>query len=66
MSAATSAAQVGETVTEQRMKILLVDDTPANLRLADAMLGDTYDIRTATSGKMALDMMKATVAPEPR
>ena len=41
--------------------LLLVDDTPANLRLADAMLGDTYDIRTATSGKMALEMMKIVV-----
>lgn len=38
---------------EDRYKILAVDDDPANLFIVSEMLGDEYDIKTATSGEEA-------------
>jgi len=43
-------------VSEQRPRILAVDDTPANLRLLEAMLVPRgYDVVTASSGAEALE-----------
>ena len=39
--------------------ILLVDDTPANIQMANNILKDTYTVKIATSGAPALDLAKA-------
>jgi adenylate cyclase len=46
-------------VTERKPRILAVDDTPANLRVVEAMLGPLgYEIVMATSGQEALEKMR--------
>jgi serine phosphatase RsbU (regulator of sigma subunit) len=44
--------------------LLLVDDTPANLQVANSILKDDYKVRVATSGAKALDLTKAKPAPD--
>jgi signal transduction histidine kinase len=47
-------------VTQDKPNILLVDDTPANLRLLSEMLGQRgYKLRPAPSGKLALRAAQA-------
>jgi adenylate cyclase len=47
-------------VTEKRPKILAVDDTPANLKLLEAMLTPRgYDVVIAGSGQEALEKIKS-------
>lgn len=41
----------------ERQKILLVDDTPANLKILGQCLRDRYDVSVATSGAQALSMV---------
>jgi phosphoserine phosphatase RsbU/P len=43
--------------------ILLVDDTPANIHIAQAILKDEFRIRVATSGAKALELMKTAPMP---
>jgi phosphoserine phosphatase RsbU/P len=43
--------------------LLLVDDTPANLQIANSILKDTYKLRIATNGAKALEL--ANVSPLP-
>ncbi|MGO8984707.1 MAG: SpoIIE family protein phosphatase [Terriglobales bacterium] len=43
--------------------LLLVDDAPANIQIANSILKDTYKIRIATSGAKALEL--ANVSPLP-
>ncbi len=43
--------------------LLLVDDAPANIQIANSILKDTYKIRIATNGAKALEL--AHVAPLP-
>jgi sigma-B regulation protein RsbU (phosphoserine phosphatase) len=43
--------------------ILLVDDTPANIHIAQAILRDEFRIRVATSGASALELVKAEPMP---
>jgi phosphoserine phosphatase RsbU/P len=43
--------------------ILLVDDTPANIHIAQAILRDEFKIRVATSGAKALELVKAEPMP---
>ncbi len=43
--------------------ILLVDDTPANIHIAQAILRDEFRIRVATSGVKALDLVKTEPMP---
>jgi len=43
--------------------LLLVDDAPANIQIANSILKDTYKIRIATNGAKALEL--ANVAPLP-
>ena len=52
------------TIAEPKKIVLLVDDAPANIRMATAMLRDAYEIRSATDGAMALDLARATPAPD--
>jgi len=50
--------------SNHRAKILIVDDTPANLRLLSRMLTEQgYAVRAANSGEAALQFMEAT-APD--
>ena len=43
--------------------ILLVDDTPANIHIAQAILRDEFKIRVATSGAKALELVKIEPLP---
>jgi phosphoserine phosphatase RsbU/P len=43
--------------------ILIVDDTPANIQIAQSILKDEYKIRVATSGAKALELVKAKPIP---
>src|SRR5271163_2455719 len=43
--------------------ILLVDDTPANIHIAQAILKDEFRIRVATSGEKALELIKTAPMP---
>ncbi len=44
--------------------ILLVDDTPANIQIALAILKDLYQVRVATNGAKALDLAASDPAPD--
>jgi phosphoserine phosphatase RsbU/P len=43
--------------------ILLVDDTPANIHIAQAILRDEFKVRVATNGAKALELVKAEPVP---
>lgn len=45
-------------------KILIVDDTPANIDVLGGILAGNYDIRVAISGSMALDIVHAGDFPD--
>ncbi len=47
-----------------RNKILVVDDTPDNLFLMNALLEDEFDVVTATSGQEALAIARAAQPPQ--
>ncbi len=49
---------------EDRKTLLLVDDAPANIQVANAILKDDYKVRVATSGAKALELVKAKPAPD--
>ncbi|HEX3472234.1 MAG TPA: SpoIIE family protein phosphatase [Silvibacterium sp.] len=48
---------------DQKKTVLLVDDAPANIQIANSILKDIYKIRIATNGAKALELVK--VAPPP-
>jgi class 3 adenylate cyclase len=48
----------------QRFRILVVDDTPDNLFLMNALLEDKYEVVTAASGAEALEMAQSAQPPE--
>jgi adenylate cyclase len=52
------------TGTEEKKLILLVDDAPANIQVAHAILKDIYKTRVATSGAKALELVKALPPPD--
>ena len=47
----------GTKMDKKKEKILIVDDTPANLHLLTDLLGDQYDITVALDGLSALDSL---------
>ena len=47
--------------TQHKHRILVVDDTPDNLFLMNALLEDRYDVVTADSGAAALEMSRTKV-----
>jgi len=53
------------TGTAEKKLILLVDDAPANIQVAHAILKDIYKTRVATSGAKALELVKALHATGP-
>lgn len=44
--------------------LLVVDDTPANIRMVACVLRDIYEIRIATDGPMALALVKTSPVPD--
>ena len=48
----------------EKKTILLVDDTPANIQVANSILKDDYKIRIATSGPKALELTKVQPRPD--
>src|SRR5580765_1023312 len=52
------------TNSEERKLILIVDDSPANIKVAHEILRDLYRTRVATSGVLALKAAQATPAPD--
>jgi serine phosphatase RsbU (regulator of sigma subunit) len=49
---------------EEQKVILLVDDTPINIQMAQAILKDSYRIRVATNGLKALALAGSEPAPD--
>jgi serine phosphatase RsbU (regulator of sigma subunit) len=49
---------------EEKKIVLLVDDAPANIQVVNSILKDAYRIRVATNGAKALDLARATPAPD--
>ena len=48
----------------QKKTILLVDDAPANIQIANSILKDTYKIRIATNGAKALELAGTEPFPD--
>jgi phosphoserine phosphatase RsbU/P len=44
--------------------LLLVDDAPANIQIANSILKDSYKIRIATNGAKALELASVTPLPD--
>lgn len=49
---------------EVKKVILVVDDTPANIQIALAILKDLYQVKVATNGAKALELAAAEPAPD--
>jgi serine phosphatase RsbU (regulator of sigma subunit) len=52
------------TKPEEKKLLLLVDDTPANIQVANSILKEDYKIRVATSGEKALELVNAKPVPD--
>lgn len=51
-------------MASEKERILIVDDTPANIDVLGAILTDEYDISVAVSGPMAIDIAGSEPAPD--
>jgi sigma-B regulation protein RsbU (phosphoserine phosphatase) len=49
---------------EDKKILLVVDDAPANIQVAQSILKDEYKIRIATSGAKALELVKVEPVPD--
>ena len=49
---------------KKKERILIVDDTPANIDVLGAILMDGYDISVAVNGSMALDIVSSGILPD--
>lgn len=47
-----------------RRTVLVIDDTPSNIALANAILADTYDLKVANSGVRGLAIAQADPVPD--
>ena len=50
--------------TPERATVLVVDDTPENLQLMNALLKDLYKVKVAGSGERALRIMSESAPPD--
>ena len=50
--------------TEAKKLLLLVDDAPVNIQIAHAILKDDYQVRVATSGAKALELVRTRPVPD--
>jgi len=51
-------------MTDARLTVLVVDDTPANIQLVSAILRAHYRVKAATSGEKALAIASAGEVPD--
>jgi len=51
-------------VNERKQKILIVDDTPLNIKILGEVLRDDYTIMVATNGVKALQLANSDAAPD--
>ena len=51
-------------MADERTTVLVVDDTPENIRVLTAILGPSYRVKAATSGEKALQMCAADPLPD--
>src|SRR5271168_633982 len=51
-------------MTDAKKVILVVDDAPANIQIALAILKDTYQVRVATNGAKALELAASDPVPD--
>ena len=52
------------TSADEVKTLLLVDDAPANIQIANSILKDSYKIRIATNGAKALELASVTPLPD--
>jgi len=52
------------TAEEDKKVVLVVDDAPANIRIVNEILRDTYKVKIATNGAKALELATGTPAPD--
>lgn len=50
--------------TEQKLKILIVDDVPDNINLISELLKSEYQLKAATNGELALKICASEKAPD--
>ena len=48
----------------KRSQILIVDDTPSNIDILLAVLGDQYDLRVAVDGATAMQILQQEILPD--
>lgn len=53
-----------EILKQEKKRILIVDDTPANIDVLGAILMSEYDISVAVNGPMALDIVDSSLPPD--
>lgn len=53
-----------QTLSNKKERILIVDDTPANIDVLGAVLMPDYEISVAVSGPMALEIMDSGLNPD--
>ena len=53
-----------DAIDATKEKILIVDDTPANIDVLGGILAQDYDISVAINGHMALDIVRSGEAPD--
>jgi len=51
-------------MAELKQKILIVDDTPLNIKMLGEVLRDDYKVMVATSGERALQIARSDTAPD--
>jgi phosphoserine phosphatase RsbU/P len=49
---------------DAKKTVLVVDDAPANIRIVNEILHDTYKVRIATNGAKGLELAKGTPGPD--
>lgn len=64
ITAHTALQPLSEHAAIQRPTVLVVDDTPANLRILTELLRADYTIRVATSGEIALTLASTLPYPD--
>jgi Amt family ammonium transporter len=52
------------TLSQKKERILIVDDTPANIDVLGAILMPDYEISVAVNGPMALDILNSGITPD--
>ncbi len=52
------------TDTQQKKRLLIVDDSPINIKILSFCLKENYDILSASSGKQAIDYMSDNPLPD--